>query len=110
MLADLNLNRRIGKGIREDDSPSYSGFMRAVTWRPMASVRPVVRMGIGVSDMMDLVLIANLRKPFRSLLGAHDKDIYIYVCVGNIQRIVSEASALSPEHIRGGIISQSTGL
>lgn len=95
-----------GQSVDEDHSLSYSGFMRAMTWRPIASVRPVARMGIGISDMMDLVMI-DLHELPHSVLGIHNEDISVYV--GKIQRIVTGSNALSPEHIRS-IISQSTGV
>ena len=89
----------------EEHSPSYSGFIRATTMRPMASVRPVTRMGMGVSDMIDLVVDRAPKEVLGILIESHGKDSYTHEdmhskdCDGS----------LCPEHIRI-VISELIGL
>lgn len=51
--------------------------MRAMTWLPMASVRPVARMGMGVSDMIDLVMDLYPCESPQIWLDVHDKYMFM---------------------------------
>lgn len=85
--------------------PSYSGFMRATTWRPMASVRPVVRMGIGVSDMMDLVVDLDRRlPPSSSAEGLRQR--YMYSCENTFKGLMPEPMLHVPNTSEALLVSK----
>lgn len=49
--------------------------------RPMISVRPVTRMGIGFADIVDLVIDLDPNEALRILLEILDKDMNSSLCV-----------------------------
>lgn len=74
-----------------------------MTARPMASVRPVTRMGIGFEDMIDLVIDLEPNGVLMILLDILDKDICILLCIHNHSR--HHDRSLDSEHSRT-VISQ----